>query len=61
VFSSDKPPAVPVQSLYHYDETCERIPYLFSVMEFLPGISMYEYMEARSVKNKRVKESPCPS
>ncbi len=60
VFSCGKPPAIPVQSLYHYDETCERIPYLFSVMDFLTGISMYEYMETRRVKNKRVKDIPAP-
>jgi aminoglycoside phosphotransferase (APT) family kinase protein len=60
VFSRDKPPAIPVQSLYHYDETCKQIPYLFSVMDFLPGISMYEYMDARGVKNKKMKEIPAP-
>ncbi len=60
VFSRGKPPAIPVQSLYHYDETCRQIPYLFSVMDFLPGISMYEYMDARGVKNKEVKNIPAP-
>nr|MDO8083749.1 aminoglycoside phosphotransferase family protein [Candidatus Sigynarchaeum springense] len=58
VFSRDKPPAIPVQSLFHYDETCKQIPYLFSVLDYLPGISMYEYMEARGVKNKPLEDIP---
>jgi aminoglycoside phosphotransferase (APT) family kinase protein len=60
VFSQDKPPAIPVQSLYQYDETCKQIPYLFSVMDFLPGISMYEYLDSLCVKNKKIKDIPAP-
>ncbi|MEX2680227.1 MAG: phosphotransferase family protein [Candidatus Sigynarchaeota archaeon] len=58
VFSNDKPPAIPVQNLFHYDETCKQVPYIFSVMDFLPGISLYEYMETHGVKNKRIKDIP---
>ncbi|NMC06980.1 MAG: aminoglycoside phosphotransferase family protein [Candidatus Lokiarchaeota archaeon] len=60
VFSANKPPAVPVQSLYHYDETCKRIPHLYSVMGFLPGISLYEYIDARGVKHKKLADIPAP-
>jgi aminoglycoside phosphotransferase (APT) family kinase protein len=60
VFSDEKPPAIPVQSLYHYDESGKQIPYLFSVMDFLPGVSMYEYMETHGVKNKPLKDIPTP-
>lgn len=60
VFSQGKPPAIPVQNLYHYDESCVRLPYLFSVMDFLPGTSLYEYMEAKGVKNKRLGDIPAP-
>ena len=58
VFAEDKPPIIPLQNLYLFDETKARIPYMFSVMDFLPGISVYDFLEEHQVKGKEAQELP---
>ncbi len=45
VFKEDALPVILVQDLYHYDESRELFPYMFSVLEYINGISMYDYIE----------------
>ena len=44
LFKEGNQPIIAVQDLLHYDETREDIPYIFSLMSFIPGISLYEYI-----------------
>ncbi|MFX0103584.1 MAG: phosphotransferase family protein [Candidatus Hodarchaeota archaeon] len=56
LFSKEKPPVINVQEIYHFDETCKQIPYFFTIMEYIPGISLYNFIEVHGVKNKKANE-----
>src|SRR5271157_114315 len=58
VFAEDTPPIIPVQNLYQYDETKKRIPYMYSVMDFIPGVSLYDFLEENKVKGKKARDLP---
>nr|MDO8113326.1 aminoglycoside phosphotransferase family protein [Candidatus Sigynarchaeota archaeon] len=58
VFSKEKPPVIPVQNLYAFNESKENLPYIYSVLDFLKGISLYDFLEANKVKNKKAKDLP---
>ncbi|MFW9951235.1 MAG: dihydrodipicolinate synthase family protein [Candidatus Thorarchaeota archaeon] len=42
VFNKEKPPIIPTANLIYYDETKTNLPYIFSIKDFLPGISLLE-------------------
>jgi dihydrodipicolinate synthase/N-acetylneuraminate lyase len=44
IFKDDKPPIIPVGSLLYYDETKEKIPYNFSIQEYIHGKSSDEIL-----------------
>ncbi|TFF88886.1 MAG: hypothetical protein EU549_02180 [Promethearchaeota archaeon] len=40
VFAEDKPPIIPMSKFLYYDETKEKIPYNFSIQEYIRGKSL---------------------
>ncbi len=42
IFNKENPPIIPVGNLIYFDESKEIIPYIFSVNEFIPGISLLD-------------------
>lgn len=55
IFDKDKPPVIPVSSLLYYDETKERIPYNFSIQEYLHGKSLDRLLDEEKVNLSRTK------
>ncbi|MHA1369146.1 MAG: phosphotransferase family protein [Promethearchaeota archaeon] len=45
-------PVVPIQNIYYFDETMEKIPYIYTVLDYVPGISLYEFIEKNEIKGK---------
>lgn len=44
IFKENKPPIIPVSNLLYYDETKEKIPYNFSIQEYIRGKSLNELL-----------------
>ncbi len=44
IFKENKPPIIPVSNLLYYDETKEKIPYNFSIQEYIRGKSLNEIL-----------------
>ncbi|MDX1797753.1 MAG: dihydrodipicolinate synthase family protein [Candidatus Lokiarchaeia archaeon] len=42
LFNKEKPPIIPVSNLIYYDETKEKVPYFFSVNEYIRGKPLFQ-------------------
>lgn len=58
LFSTESPPAVTVPGIYYYDETKEKFPYIYTLMEYIQGISLYEYLDQVKAKNLSADDLP---
>jgi aminoglycoside phosphotransferase (APT) family kinase protein len=58
LFSTESPPAVTVPGIYYYDETKEKLPYIYTLMEYIPGISLYEYLDNVKARNVPAEDLP---
>ncbi|MHA1792789.1 MAG: phosphotransferase family protein [Promethearchaeota archaeon] len=56
VFDPEMPPIVPVQDLYYFDETKKSLPWMYTIMDFIEGISLFEYLDKNGIKGKKWNE-----
>ncbi|MHA1680791.1 MAG: phosphotransferase family protein [Promethearchaeota archaeon] len=50
----DNDPIMPVQDLYYYDESRQHLPYMYSILSFVPGISLYDLIEREGLKGTSI-------
>lgn len=55
IFRKDKPPIIPVSNLLYYDETKEKIPYNFSIQEYIRGKSLNTLLEEENLTISKTK------
>ena len=55
IFKEDKPPIIPVSNLLYYDETKEKIPYNFSIKEYIRGKSLNTILEEENIIPSKTK------
>jgi len=55
IFKKDKPPIVPVSKILYYDETKEKIPYNFSIQEYIRGKSLNRILEEENLTQSKTK------
>ncbi|MFX0187479.1 MAG: dihydrodipicolinate synthase family protein [Candidatus Hodarchaeota archaeon] len=53
-FDKQKPPIVPVANLIYYDETKKRVPYLFTIMDYIHGKPLYRLIEQYLKENRSI-------
>ncbi len=50
-FNKQNPPVIPVGNLIYYDESKKLIPYLFTVQDYIDGISLHKMLEQNIIED----------
>ncbi|TFG14743.1 MAG: hypothetical protein EU535_02830 [Promethearchaeota archaeon] len=51
IFTKQKPPVIPVGNLIYYDESKEKIPYLYSVLQYIQGKPLHNILEKNIIED----------
>jgi len=54
IFNKQKPPKVPIGSLIYYDETKQKIPYIFTIIDYIHGKPMNQIIKQYLEKNQTI-------
>ena len=51
IFNKQKPPVIPVGNLIYYDENKKKIPYIFSVLQYIQGKPLHNILEKNIIED----------
>lgn len=54
IFNKQKPPKVPIGNLIYYDETKQKIPYIFTIIDYIHGKPMNQIIKQYLEKNQSI-------
>ena len=54
IFNKQKPPKVPIGNLFYYDETKQKIPYIFTIIDYIHGKPLNQLIEQYLKENRNI-------